>query len=165
MKPFPEMPVPELQPIEALKTMAQIARRTPRVLRKVLEKQVGTAVSTAKDEFGITRAFLALWAQWLKSPMTVAQAQWQYARDASELLQTMGRKLMGQTVDDAPADGRFKADAWRDVLWFDFLKRAYLLNARSVQGLVGRTSGLSHEHQKKVEFFTRQFVDAMSPTN
>ena len=169
MKPFPELPVPELQPIEALKTMADIAKRTPKVLGKVLKKQAGSAVSTAKDEFGITRAFLALWAQWLKSPMTVAQAQWQYARDASGLLQAMGKKLLGQTVDDAvpvaPGDGRFKADAWRDVLWFDFLKQAYLLTARATQGLVGRTSGLSHEHQKKVEFFTRQFVDAMSPTN
>jgi polyhydroxyalkanoate synthase subunit PhaC len=169
MKPLPEWPVPELQPAEALKTMAQIAKRTPRVLARVLTKQAGSAVSTAKDEFGIARAFLSLWAQWLKSPMTVAQAQWQYARDASGLLQTMGKKLLGQTVDDAvppaPGDGRFKADAWRDVLWFDFLKQAYLLTARATQGLVGRTRGLSPEHQKKVEFFTRQFVDAMSPTN
>ncbi len=168
-RPSAEQPVPVPTPAEVLGTLAEIARRSPRVMGKVLRHQVGSLKSTATDEFGIGRAFVTLWAQWLTSPLMVAQAQWGWAKDAGALLQSMTRRAFGAAPEEvapvAAGDRRFHDAGWKDLAWFDFVKQSYLLTARSLEGLIGRTEGLSDEARKKVVFFSKQYVDAMSPSN
>jgi len=48
---------------------------------------------------------------------------------------------------------------------FDFIKQSYLLAADNLQGLVQSVEGLDDKTARKVQFYTRQFVDAMAPTN
>ena len=43
--------------------------------------------------------------------------------------------------------------------------RAYLLTARSIQGAVNEVEGLDERTARKVDFYTRQFVDALAPSN
>ena len=62
-------------------------------------------------------------------------------------------------------DKRFKDEAWRDNEVFDFIRQSYLLSARYMQGLVHDAEGMDEKTAQKVDFYTRQFVDAMSPTN
>ena len=47
---------------------------------------------------------------------------------------------------------------------FDYIKQSYLLAARWLQGTVQGGRGLDDKTAQKVEFYTRQFVDAMAPT-
>ena len=64
-----------------------------------------------------------------------------------------------------PADRRFKDEAWAENVVFDCIKQCYLLTSRHLQSAVGRVEGLDDHTTKKVQFYTRQFIDAMSPTN
>jgi polyhydroxyalkanoate synthase len=48
---------------------------------------------------------------------------------------------------------------------FDFIKQSYLLAADSLQNVVQEVEGLDDKTARKVQFYTRQFVDAMAPTN
>src|SRR6185312_610776 len=48
---------------------------------------------------------------------------------------------------------------------FDYIKQSYLIAARHIQGAVAQVEGLPQESEKKVAFFTRQYVDALSPSN
>src|SRR5205814_4682081 len=48
---------------------------------------------------------------------------------------------------------------------FDHIKQSYLISARHIQEAVSKVEGLSPESEKKVAFFTRQYVDALSPSN
>ena len=48
---------------------------------------------------------------------------------------------------------------------FDYIKQSYLITARHMHDAVANTEGLSDESRKKVNFFTRQYIDAMSPSN
>ncbi len=48
---------------------------------------------------------------------------------------------------------------------FDFIKQSYLLSARFVQDVVKQADGLDAKTAQKVDFYSRQFVDAMSPSN
>jgi polyhydroxyalkanoate synthase subunit PhaC len=71
-----------------------------------------------------------------------------------------------EPVIDAPStDRRFKDDAWRDNEVFDFIKQSYLLSARFVQDVVKHVDGLDPKTAQKVDFYARQFTDAMSPSN
>src|SRR5204863_2686191 len=60
---------------------------------------------------------------------------------------------------------RFRDEAWSDNALFDFIKQSYLLTARWVQSSVKDVAGLDERTARKVDFYTRQFVDAIAPSN
>jgi tetratricopeptide (TPR) repeat protein len=68
-------------------------------------------------------------------------------------------------VQPGKRDRRFKDEAWAENVVFDCIKQCYLLSARHLQSAVERVHGLDEHTTKKVQFYTRQFIDAMSPTN
>jgi polyhydroxyalkanoate synthase len=67
--------------------------------------------------------------------------------------------------DRTPSDKRFQSDLWQTNPWFNFLKQQYLMNAEAVSGAVREIEGLDDREKKRVEYFTRQIVDMLSPTN
>ncbi|MDX1401597.1 MAG: class I poly(R)-hydroxyalkanoic acid synthase, partial [Kiloniellales bacterium] len=68
-------------------------------------------------------------------------------------------------IEPERGDRRFKDDAWEDNHLFDFIKQSYLLTARWLQSTVNQVEGMDEQTAKKVEFHTRQFVDALAPSN
>jgi polyhydroxyalkanoate synthase len=62
-------------------------------------------------------------------------------------------------------DRRFKDEEWDKNLAFNTLKRNYLIGAEWLRKLVGDQKDLARPTQKKLEFFTERFIDAVSPTN
>ena len=61
-------------------------------------------------------------------------------------------------------DRRFTAPAWRDQPYFAFLKDAYLLYAEYLKELASLAQ-LPAPDKQRLEFATRQYVDAIAPTN
>ncbi|MCP4598193.1 class I poly(R)-hydroxyalkanoic acid synthase [Neptuniibacter sp.] len=76
--------------------------------------------------------------------------------------------LTGKTADSvaAPARGdrRFQAEEWSQNPVFDYIKQSYLLSSKLLQEMAANAN-LSDQEQKKLEFYTQQYIDAMSPTN
>src|SRR5438045_4822252 len=71
-----------------------------------------------------------------------------------------------EPVIEAPSEDRsFSAKAGSDNAVFDFIKQSYLLTARSIQSAVKNVEGLDDGAARKVDFYTRQFVDAIAPSN
>src|SRR5439155_25785886 len=52
-----------------------------------------------------------------------------------------------------------------DTALFDCIKQSYLPAARTVQGAVKNVEGLDEKTARKVDFYTRQYVDALAPSN
>jgi polyhydroxyalkanoate synthase len=61
-------------------------------------------------------------------------------------------------------DRRFNAVEWRDNPAYSLLKQGYLLNSRLMTDIV-EAANLDDMAKHKLRFYTRQFVDAMSPAN
>src|SRR5207244_10276190 len=68
-------------------------------------------------------------------------------------------------IEVAAEDRRFRDQAWSDNSLFDFIKQSYLLTARAHQAAVKKLEGLDERTARKVDFYTRQFVDAIAPSN
>jgi polyhydroxyalkanoate synthase len=68
-------------------------------------------------------------------------------------------------IAPAKQDKRFKNDAWTDNWFFDYTKQQYLLLSRCLESSVRGVKGLDPHTQHKAQFYTRQFVSALSPTN
>ena len=62
------------------------------------------------------------------------------------------------------ADRRFNAAEWRENPSYSLLKQSYLLNSRLFTDIV-EAADLDDTTKHKLRFYTRQFVDAMSPAN
>ncbi|MFT3814945.1 MAG: class I poly(R)-hydroxyalkanoic acid synthase [Acidovorax sp.] len=61
-------------------------------------------------------------------------------------------------------DRRFHGEQWRSNPWYSLLKQNYLLNAQLLRDLV-ESADVDAKQKHKLRFFTRQFIDAMSPAN
>jgi polyhydroxyalkanoate synthase len=81
--------------------------------------------------------------------------------------------LVGATVPDAQktevaagekGDKRFTAPEWKEYPLFDYIKQSYLLTSKMLVQAV-ENANLDDGTKKKMVFFTKQFIDAMSPAN
>src|SRR5690606_18261662 len=59
----------------------------------------------------------------------------------------------------------FRDPAWDDHAVFDFIKQSYLLTSRWLVDTVNGLYGVDDKTKQKIDFYTRQFVDALAPSN
>ena len=67
-------------------------------------------------------------------------------------------------IEPDPADRRFRAADWKTQPFFDYTAQSYLLAGQWLRELID-AARLEPHAKRKLEFFTRQYVDAMSPAN
>ena len=157
-----------VDPAQLTRSMADIAERSQRIVGDWLNRQ---SVELPKiDPLNIGQAFMEMTAQLMRDPAKLVQAQIGFWQDYMTLWQNTTRRMMGiepekPVIEADPKDRRFKDDAWKESEVFDFIKQSYLLSARYVHDVVGQTDGLPAKTAQKVDFYSRQFIDAMSPTN
>ena len=154
-------------PAEIGRSMADIAERSQRIVGEWLKRQADE--EHAPDPLNIASAFMEMTARLIANPARLVAAQLGFWQDYMTLWQNTARRIMGAetepVIDASSTDRRFKDDAWRENEVFDFIKQSYLLSARYVQDVVRQVDGLDAKTAQKVDFYSRQFVDAMSPSN
>lgn len=67
-------------------------------------------------------------------------------------------------VEPDPSDRRFRGTDWRTTRYFDYLVQSYLLSTRWLKDIVENVE-LEPHSKRKLDFFARQFIDAISPAN
>ena len=155
-------------PGEIGRSMADIAERSQRIVGEWLKRQSEAGPPSA-DPLNIGGAFMEMTARLMANPTKLMQAQLGFWQDYMSLWQNTARRMMGiespSTIEGDPKDRRFKDEAWKENEVFDFIRQTYLLSARYVQDVVKEADGLDPRTAQKVDFYSRQFVDAMSPSN
>jgi polyhydroxyalkanoate synthase len=145
----------------------QIAKRSRELVAEFLKRQAAKDGIGMANPLAIATAFLEMTARLMSDPSRLVQAQLSLRNDYLTLwLRTTQRFLGGATepVIEAPAgDRRFRDVAWTDNALFDFIKQSYLLKARWLQNAVRDVEGIDAHTARKVDFYTRQFVDAIAP--
>src|SRR5919202_939889 len=149
------------------RTMSEVAERGQRIATDFLKRQA--EAEATPDPLNIGGAFLDMTTRLMANPARLMQAQLGFWQDYLTLWQNTARRMLGDqpapVIAEDPRDRRFKDEAWRENEVFDFIKQSYLLSARYFQTVVGSVEGLNPKAAQKVDFYTRQFVDAMSPSN
>ncbi len=149
------------------RSMADIAERSQRLVTDWLHRQSRDVPEL--DPMNVGHAFMEMTTQLMRDPSKMAKAQLGLWQDYMTLWQNATRRMLGMeagaVIEADPKDRRFKDSAWKEIEVFDFIKQSYLLSARFVQDVVARVDGLDPKTAQKVDFYSRQFMDAMSPTN
>src|SRR6266581_1558991 len=163
----PDQQLPD--PTEVASTYAEVAQRASKLITEHIQRQMQKGISAPEDELGIAQAFMDMMAKMLANPYKMAQAQMNLVWDYCSLWQHSMLRMVGMDPEPvaAPAkgDNRFKDAEWEQHFLFDFIKQSYLITARHIHDSVCCVEGLDDNTQKKVNFFTRQFIDAVSPSN
>ena len=154
-------------PAMVTRTMAEVAERGQRIVSDFLKRQ--SESDGNPDPLNIGGAFTEMTTRLMANPAKLVQAQIGFWQDYLTLWSNTARRIMGEQVgsviDEPKGDRRFKDDAWRENEVFDFIRQSYLLSARFFTSTVNSAEGLDPKTAQKVDFYTRQFVDAMSPAN
>jgi len=162
-------PVHQIDHDEMARIFSEVASRSSKVLGDYMKKNAETQKSLIADEFGIARAFMDMWQKMFADPSKMVEAQAAMLRDYLTLWQNSWLKMLGQQVEPvmqpAKSDSRFKGEEWQNNFLFDYIKQSYLIAARHIHDSVSNVEGVSDESRKKVNFFTRQYIDALAPTN
>jgi len=151
------------------KAMADLADRSQRIIDAFLEEQAKGNGFTIPDPGVVSRAFLDLTTRMMADPGKLVEAQTRLWQGYADLWQATAKRLMGEdagpVVVPEKGDRRFKDEAWEEGLVFDVVKQSYLLAAQWVQSTVRDVDGLDPRTARKVDFYTRQFIDAVAPSN
>ncbi len=114
-------------------------------------------------------AFLEMLSRVMSQPQELAQAQFGLWQDYVRLWHSTTQRMLGVDVDPVivpdRGDRRFKDAAWNDNALFDFIKQSYLLTSKYFLETAKQKDGLNDKTQQKLEFYTRQFVEMMAPSN
>ncbi|MBV8889087.1 MAG: class I poly(R)-hydroxyalkanoic acid synthase [Alphaproteobacteria bacterium] len=149
--------------------MAAIAEQSQRLVADFLQRQSGEEGIGLSNPMAIGTAFFEMTARMMSDPARLVQAQLSLWNDYMTLWQRTAQRFLGGAADPviqtSAEDRRFRDAAWSENTLFDFIKQSYLLTARCLQGAVKNVEGLDERTARKVDFYTRQFVDAIAPSN
>src|SRR3989440_1233472 len=162
-------PANQNETAELAKVCQQVAERSSKILGDFAQKQTESMSAAVRDEMGIAKAFLELYSRMAADPALMASMSMDLWMDQMRLWQSSWMKLFGMPsqaiAEPAKGDWRFKDEDWSKNFLFDYIKQSYLIASRHIQGAVTQVDGLPPEAEKKVPFSTRQYVDALAPSN
>ena len=123
------------------------------------------------DPAEITRAFQQVWLDAMRNPGRAWENYTEFVQQYAKIMTAATLKLWGRDQDSEPVivpakgDKRFSATDWQQNPVFDALKQSYLLAATTMLKSASEVQGLDDKQQRKMMFYLRLFLDAISPTN
>lgn len=143
-------------------------KKTRELALDFVQKQNEMAGWPVQFDERAVRAFQSMMFQFATDPTALASAQLKFWSGMTELWVNSASKMSGmhnEAVGKGRKDKRFKHEAWDNDPAFEYIKESYLFISDWLQNLSHDTRGLSEEDRRKIQFNTRQFVSAISPTN
>lgn len=107
----------------------------------------------------------------MTKPELILDKQLMLTESYLNLIDNTLKKLNGEIVpslfNSTNNDKRFKDDAWQESIFFDYVKQTYLMISNWSEEFINefKNVDLDGRTNKKLQFFIKQIVDALSPTN
>jgi len=160
-------PAPDFEKLTA--NMALVAEKSQQLIADFMKRQSEGNKSEIEDPLNIGQTFLELTQKMMADPTKLANAQMALWQDYLKLWQNAAERMSGQEseplIKPEPGDKRFRHEDWNENQLFDFIKQSYLLTSDWMQRTVGDVDGVDEQTRHKASFYTKQFADALSPTN
>jgi polyhydroxyalkanoate synthase len=157
-------------PDEFARNMMTVGLKTQQILAGVAARMAARKNPGPLDPLNLMGVMLSLTRAMGENREAVAEIRARWWQDVTQLWQSAALKMLGGDAAPplavpAPGDRRFRAADWQDNEIFDFIKQSYLLTADAMQQTVAGLKGLDEAERRRIAFYTRQFADALAPTN
>ncbi len=150
--------------------LAVIVERAQEIWTRFAASNVADTHPMHADPLNAMPAFAELGATLMEHPQEVSDAMMRLWLQQTELWRRATMKFWG-LEDEAPmvtpakGDKRFVSEEWNKHAIFDYVKQSYLLTSKWIMDTVHDVGELDERDRRKVAFYTRNFVEAMSPAN
>ncbi|MCF3628976.1 class I poly(R)-hydroxyalkanoic acid synthase [Thalassospiraceae bacterium LMO-SO8] len=169
MSKKPSGPTSEEDTPESANPFIEIAERSQRLVNDWLTRHGNEIQAPDVDPLNIGEAFVEMTRHMMANPQKMMESGLSLWQGYMELWQSTALRMMGAEAEPVAEptrdDRRFRDEAWSENQVFDFIKQSYLLTAKWLESTVHDVEGLDRKTQHKVDFYTKQFVNALSPTN
>src|SRR4029077_2279792 len=158
---------PTWDPLVLAAQLQKIAKQSQTLMQRFVSNQPASIKLGIGDTSSLGFDFFELMTRMMTDPAAVASAQIDLFNDTLSVWQKAAERMLMRRAHqaDAPKDKRFKHPEWSENAIFDFIKDSYLVAAKSVFFLIPGVKRMDEATARKVDFYTRQFVDALSPSN
>ncbi|ELO1779192.1 class I poly(R)-hydroxyalkanoic acid synthase [Vibrio fluvialis] len=99
-------------------------------------------------------------------PAALLQLQTEWWEQQLKIWQTVvleGKKE--SVVESEHGDKRFAGESWQSDPFFSFIKQSYLLYSKTYLDTINSIEGLDEKAKERILFFSRQAINALSPSN
>lgn len=156
--------------IDRLNTnLAKMEELSQRLVKAMANKRTIDPHLQAPDNDLFMKAASAYAAEMVSNPAKIFEHQATYwgkmLRHYMDAQGVLTSGLMGVPEDETPNDPRFQNPLWESHPYFNFLKQHYLLSSEAIAQAVGDIEGLEDKEKARVEYFTQQIVNMLSPSN
>lgn len=104
-----------------------------------------------------------------KSPISLLEQQTNLWQDQIKLYQNTLMNIAGTKtqpiITPEKGDKRFTDEDWSNNPLFDYLKQSYLLTVNSMMHTIDSAEGIDDKTKQRLCFFTRQWLNAIAPSN
>lgn len=104
-----------------------------------------------------------------KKPARMMEMQWSWWQGQIQIYQNVLMRSVAKDVapfiQPESGDRRFNSPLWQEHPNFDLLSQSYLLFSQLVQNMVDVVEGVPDKVRYRIHFFTRQMINALSPSN
>ena len=154
-------------PLVLAAQLQKIAKQSQTLMQRFVSNQPAAIKLGIGDTSSLGFDFFELMTRMMTDPVAVARAQIDLFYNSLGIWQkTAERMLMLRAREaDAPKDKRFRHPDWSENAIFDFVKDSYLVAAKAILSAIREVKGMDEASARRVDFYTRQFVDALSPSN
>ncbi len=164
---------PKFDPLAFSRQLAALGERAQKLTAELLARRPSAAPFDSMQRHMLEQAgatYQTIVEGWKQDPKRLLQSGTDFMQQYLTLWQGATNRIMGQAAEpvktaNAKTDKRFASDAWQQNAVFDFIKESYLLASGFMQKTAVDTPGLDAKAKAKVEFYTRQWTDALSPAN
>ena len=149
--------------------LAKIEALSARLMAAMATKKASDPGVQGPGQEIYLKAAAAYLAGMMQNPAKVLEHQIAYwgktMKHYVEAQQALASGELKAPADTGPADRRFSNPLWDTHPAFNYLKQQYLFNAEAVQNAVGDMESIDAGDKKRIEYFTKQITDMLSPTN
>lgn len=138
-----------------------------RLATGVARRQLSGDFFMFPDPMLISRAYQRFGMSLLENPQGLLNLQHELINDGFKIWQeslTLGAAQESSAPGSKP-DRRFQHGAWLENAAYDFIRRSYQITASRLLETAQAATDLDPQTKRMVEFYTRQYIDALSPTN
>ena len=149
--------------------MARIEALSQRLVAALAQKKATNPALEGPGADLYLTASSAFMKEMMDKPSRILETQVNYWAQAMkhylEASEALAQGQLKAPADPGPKDRRFANPLWETHPYFNFIKQQYLITAKSIEDAVAAIDGLSPVDRRRVDYFTRQIVDMMAPTN
>ncbi|MWD26170.1 class I poly(R)-hydroxyalkanoic acid synthase [Aquicoccus sp. SCR17] len=149
--------------------LARVDELSHRLLRAMTQRKPSHPGLQAPNQDVFAKAAAAYWTEWMQTPSRILEHQLEYwSKSVKHFVEAQHALAQGKLAvpeDPGPEDRRFANPLWQTHPYFNFIKQQYQINAEAIANAVDGIEDMDPVERRRLNYFARQIVDMMSPTN